>query len=71
MVLDEILFEVLEEQALFLHELWVVLQIKQMLEMLTVFLFEVSYLGLPNVLLLHLRPVIEVDTYRLITQNVA
>jgi len=70
-VLDEILFEVLEEQALFLHELWVVLQIKQMLEMLTVFLFEVSYLGLPNVLLLHLRPVIEVDTYRLITQNVA
>lgn len=71
MVLDEILFEVLEEQALFLHELWVVLQIKQMLEMLPVFLFEVSYLGLPNVLLLHLRPVIEVDTYRLITQNVA
>ena len=70
-MLDEILFEVLEEQALFLHELWVVLQIEQVLEMLPVFLFEVCYLGLPNVLLLHLRSVIEVDTYRLVTQNIA
>lgn len=70
-MLDEILFEVLEEQALFLHELWVVLQIEQVFEMLPVFLFEVGYLGLPNVLLLHLRPVIEVDTYRLVTQNIA
>lgn len=53
MVLDEILFEVLEKKAFFLHKLWVVLQIKKVLEMLPVLLFEVGYLSGSNILLLH------------------